>query len=80
MILQGITAASGQQQSLFTTYGDGKTSEAMMHTLDAMNQRFGKGAVSIAAARTRNDWAMKRERKKPDYTTSWKELPVAKAN
>ena len=70
VILQGITAASGQQQSLFTTYGDGETSEAMMRTLDALNQRFGKGAVSTAAAGTRNDWVMKRERKTPDYTTS----------
>ena len=41
-----------------------------MRALDALNQRFGKGAVSTAAAGTRNDWAMKRERKTPDYTTS----------
>ncbi|GAA4011968.1 Y-family DNA polymerase [Actimicrobium antarcticum] len=80
VILQGISGACAQQQSLFTTYGDGAASEAMMRTLDSLNQRFGKGAVSIASAGTRNDWAMKRERKTPDYTTNWNELPVARAN
>jgi hypothetical protein len=52
----------------------------MMRTLDGLNQRFGKGAVTIAASGTRNDWAMNREKKTPNYTTSWKELPVARAN
>ncbi|MFT5534278.1 MAG: DNA polymerase V [Burkholderiaceae bacterium] len=80
MILQGISDASGQQQSLFTTYGDGANSVAMMRTPDGLNQRFGKGPVTIAVSGTRNDWTMKREKKMPNYTTSWKELPVARAN
>jgi DNA polymerase V len=80
VILQGISSASVQQQSLFTTFGDGEKSEAMMRTLDGLNQRFGKGAVSLAAAGIRNDWAMKRERKTPNYTTCWSEIPVARAN
>lgn len=52
----------------------------MMRTLDGLNQRFGKAAVTIAASGTRNDWAMKREKKAPNCTTSWKELPVVRAN
>jgi DNA polymerase V len=36
--------------------------------------------VSVAAAGIRNDWAMKRERKTPNYTTCWSEIPVARAN
>ena len=72
--------ASGQQHSLFKTYGDGASSAAMMRTLDGLNQRFDKGAVTIAASGTRNDWAMRREKKPPNDTTSWKELPVARAN
>ncbi|MEB0134573.1 Y-family DNA polymerase [Actimicrobium sp. CCC2.4] len=80
VILQGISSASVQQQSLFSTFGDGDKSEAMMRTLDGLNQRFGKGAVSVAAAGILNDWAMKRERKTPNYTTSWSEIPVVRAN
>ncbi|GAA4017735.1 DUF4113 domain-containing protein [Actimicrobium antarcticum] len=77
VILQGISGARAEQQLLFTPYGDGA---AMMRTLDNLNQRLGKGAVSIASAGTRNDWAMKRERKTPDYTTNWEDIPVARAN
>ncbi|GAA4018131.1 DUF4113 domain-containing protein [Actimicrobium antarcticum] len=69
-----------QQQLLFTTFGDGAKSAAMMRTLDGLNQRFGKGAVRVAAAGIRNDWAMTRERKTPNYTTCWSEIPVARAN
>lgn len=65
---------------MFTIDDDGASFAAMMRTLDGLNEQFGKGAVTIAASGTWNDWAMKREKKTSNYTTSWKELPVARAN
>ena len=80
VILQGISSASVQQQSLFTTFGDGAQSDVIMQTLDGLNARFGRGTVSLAAAGIRNDWQMKREKKTPNYTTQWDEIPVAQAH
>ena len=80
VILQGISSAAVQHQSLFTTFGDGAQSDAIMQMLDGLNTRFGRGTVSLAAAGIRNDWQMKREKKTPNYTTQWDEIPVARAH
>ena len=80
VILQGISSASVQQQSLFTTFGDGEQSDVIMQALDGLNARFGRGTVSLAAAGIRNDWQMKREKKTPNYTTQWNEIPIARSN
>ena len=39
VILQGISSAAVHQQSLFTTFGDGAKSNAMMNALDKLNMR-----------------------------------------
>ena len=80
VILQGISSEAGKQQSLLTTFGDGVKSEAMMHTLDKLNERFGAGTLNIAAAGIDKSWTMRRENKTPNYTTQWGELPIAHAN
>ena len=80
VILQGISTDAVKQQSLLTTFGDDVKSEAMMQTLDKLNQRFGAGTLNIAAAGIDKSWTMRRENKTPNYTTQWGELPVAFAN
>ena len=80
VILQGISTEAVKQQSLLTTFGDGQKSEAMMQTLDRLNERFGAGTLNIAAAGIDKNWTMRRENKTPNYTTQWDELPVARAN
>ena len=53
---------------------------ALMETVDALNRRFGRGAVSIGSASKQvggGSLAGKRERRSPRYTTRIDEIPVA---
>lgn len=54
----------------------------LMVALDALNQRYGKGTVHSGATEGTNrgkDWGMKQERRTPQYTTRWEDVPVARA-
>ena len=54
----------------------------LMATLDALNERFGRDAVSVASGARRNapgTHASKQERRSPRYTTRLDEVIVAKA-
>ena len=56
----------------------------LMSALARVNQRYGRGSVSVASAGTaaraaERSWAMKQERRTPRYTTSWAEMPIARA-
>ena len=53
-----------------------------MGALDKLNERFGRGTVTLASAGTKGpqrDFEMKRNLLTPQYTTCWADLPVAKA-
>ena len=54
----------------------------LMVALDTINQRYGKGTVHSGATGGTNkgkDWGMKQERRTPQYTTRWEDVPVARA-
>ena len=54
----------------------------LMGTLDKLNDRFGRGTVTLASAGTKGPqraFEMKRNLLTPQYTTCWADLPVAKA-
>ena len=54
----------------------------LMATMDDLNHRYGRGTVQMASAGLAGDrraWTMKQERRTPDYTTCWADLPVARA-
>lgn len=54
----------------------------LMVALDALNQRYGKGTVHSAntgGTNKKQEWVMKRERRTPQYTTRWEDVPVARA-
>jgi DNA polymerase V len=53
--------------------------ERLMAALDAINARFGRDVLRLAACGIKQPWQMKRAAKSPSYTTSWAELPVVKA-
>jgi DNA polymerase V len=62
--------------------GDARTSQALMSTIDGLNDRYGRGAVQLAGAGLTGDrrsWSMKQERRTPRYTTRWHEMPIARA-
>lgn len=48
----------------------------LMLALDALNQRFGRGTVKVSTQGAFRDWEMRQERKSPNYTTAWDELPM----
>jgi len=64
-------------------------SRRLMQALDAVNQRYGRGTVSLASAGLANSgqsgagdrrqWRMKQERRTPGYTTDWDGLALVRA-
>lgn len=47
-----------------------------MNALDGLNQRFGRGTVKVSIQGAYKEWQMKQERKSPNYTTDWDEVPI----
>lgn len=55
---------------------------ALMASLDAINDRYGKGTLRVASAGVqgrKRAFEMRQERRTPHYTTSWSDLPQAYA-
>ena len=53
-----------------------------MRAVDTLNDRYGRHTLSIASGGVAGDkrrFSMKRERKTPEYTTRWEDMPVAQA-
>lgn len=62
----------------------------LMSTLDRVNERYGRGTVQLASAGIKGDrkvskkddmrtWSMRQERRTPQYTTRWEDMPVVRA-
>ncbi|KXS32870.1 MAG: DNA-directed DNA polymerase [Candidatus Gallionella acididurans] len=77
VLLMGLQAKDTIQATLFDDPAEQARSDNRMRVMDAINRRMGQGSVTIAASGVRQRWAMRRERKSPNYTTEWSELPVA---
>lgn len=78
VLLMGLQAQGTIQSTLFDDATKQTKSAKMMSVMDAINRKMGQGSVTIAASGIRNNWAMRRERKSPSYTTDWNELPIAR--
>lgn len=81
VMLSNIVPRVNQQYSLFNAGGGvgGARSDALMGVVDGINQRYGRGAVRLAAEGIERGWQMRRGNLSPGYTTSWGGLPVVKA-
>lgn len=77
VLLMGLQAKAARQPDLFDDAPAQEKSNSLSRVMDDINRRMGAGSITIAAAGTRQRWAMRRERKSPNYTTDWNELPVA---
>ena len=77
VLLMGLHGKGTIQATLFDDAARQAKSDSIMHTMDAINRRMGQGCVTIAASGIKHRWAMRRDRKSPNYTTDWNELPVA---
>jgi DNA polymerase V len=47
-----------------------------MQALDKLNQRYERGTVKVSTKGAFKEWQMLQERKSPNYTTAWDEVPV----
>jgi DNA polymerase V len=48
-----------------------------MSALDAVNKRFGRGAVRFGAeGKDDAPWQMKHSKRSPRYTSAWEDLPT----
>ena len=77
VLLMGLQSKGTVQATLFDDTVSQCKSDKMMSVMDSINRKMGKGSLTIAASGIRNNWAMRRERKSPAYTTDWNELPIA---
>ncbi|WP_353847712.1 DUF4113 domain-containing protein [Acidovorax sp.] len=49
--------------------------------LDGLNRRYGRGTVLLGSTGLEGDrrrWSMKQERRTPQYTTRWEDMPVVR--
>ena len=53
------------------------SNKKLMTAIDQLNIRFGRGAVKISTQGAHKTWQMRQERKSPNYTTEWCDLPIA---
>lgn len=77
-MLSDIRPRSMAQASLFAPESGGK-SERLMAAMDAINGRWGRGTMRVAAEGVDKAWRMKRGKLSPRYTTEWAELPPVRA-
>lgn len=78
-MLSEIRPADAIQASLFLDNETDDRAKKLMATMDAINGRWGRGAMRIAAEGIQKSWQMKRGRLSPRYTTEWDGLPVVTA-
>lgn len=78
-MLSDIRPRSMAQASLFVPESDGR-SESLMAAMDAINGRYGRGTMRVAAEGIDKAWRMKRGKLSPRYTTEWSELPEVRAS
>jgi DNA polymerase V len=51
----------------------------LMKAVDRLNREYGPGTLRLASEGRERLWRPRREKKSPGYTTSWDELPLARA-
>ena len=78
VMLTGLGPVSQVQADLFDHH-DRVRSTRLMSALDAVNGRWGAGALQYASSGITKKWKTHFHRRSPAYTTHWDQLPVVKA-
>lgn len=82
VMLIDLQADTVQQVELDFQDDEAQDRGKLMATLDGLNHRYGRGTVLMASAGLAGDkraWSMKQERRTPEYTTCWDDIPIARA-
>ena len=81
VLLSDLSAAGVEQGRLFADLpADDARSDRLMDCLDALNRAPARRAVRYASELLSDGWRMRQRRKSPAFTTSWRELPVVRAD
>lgn len=81
VMLLDLVPGSVLQGELDFEEEDQRDRTKLMVTLDTLNVRYGKGTVhsaSTGGTSQSKSWGMKQERRTPQYTTRWEDMPVAR--
>lgn len=82
VMLLELQPASVQQSELDLEPDEAPDPARLMDTLDGLNRRYGRGTVLLASTGLAGEqrlWSMKQERRTPQYTTRWEDMPVVHA-
>jgi DNA polymerase V len=74
IMLSEISPVSHSQGDLLEAVQADK--HKLMEALDNLNARYGRGSVKVSTQDAYSGWQMKQERKSPNYTTSWDDVPL----
>jgi DNA polymerase V len=74
VMLSEISPTTHQQEDLWEPTVT--RTEKLMRELDKLNLRYGRGTVRVSAQGAYKEWQMRQERKSPNYTTDWNEVPA----
>ena len=79
VMLLDLADKTSLQQDLFAV-DDARQArnQRLMDTLDAINQKHGRGALSLGKTSVDAAWQLKCEHRTSGYTTRWDELPIAR--
>ncbi|BEP50501.1 Y-family DNA polymerase [Variovorax sp. V116] len=61
---------------------EGRERGKLNRAVDVLNDRYGKGTLRLASTGTegdRREWTMRQQRRTPQYTTDWRQAPIARA-
>lgn len=77
VVLMHFVNPAHLQGDLFSPESRPRSAE-LMNTMDKINSQMGRGTVRLARIPANGSWAMKQQLKSLGYTSSWRELPVAR--
>ena len=82
VMLLDLVDETCEQWELDLDIEEHKDRARLMEALDVLNGRYGKGTVHMASSGVddaRRSWGMRQERRTPQYTTRWEDVPVVRA-
>lgn len=79
VVLMELIPAQTTQLQIFSTIEKSSKAKKLMELLDSVNADMGRKTLYLAAEGHDESWKVKAEFRTPAYTTSWHDLPIAKA-
>lgn len=82
VMLLELSDGSILQGELDLELEEGRERGKLNRAVDVLNDRYGKGTLRLASTGTagdRREWTMRQLRRTPQYTTDWRQVPIARA-